>query len=73
MLDDLQNAGLATVELLHYLARHATGSRLLVLATVRAEEGDGVLTALAEVAGHVELGPLRRRRGHRARHRGRAG
>ncbi|GAA3341093.1 hypothetical protein GCM10020358_31140 [Amorphoplanes nipponensis] len=57
LLDDLHNAGLATAELLHYLARHARG-RLLVLATVRAEEGAPVLRALAEVAGRLELGPL---------------
>ena len=57
LLDDLHNAGLATVELLHYLARHAHG-RLLLLATVRDEEGAGALRALADVATRVELGPL---------------
>jgi DNA-binding SARP family transcriptional activator/tetratricopeptide (TPR) repeat protein len=57
LLDDLHNAGLATVELLHYLARHARG-RLLVLATVRAEEGAPALHALAEVATRLDLGPL---------------
>ncbi|WP_433731215.1 ATP-binding protein [Actinoplanes sp. CA-051413] len=57
LLDDLHNAGLATVELLHYLARHARG-RLLILATVRAEEGAAALRALAEVATALELGPL---------------
>jgi len=57
LLDDLHNAGLATVELLHYLARHARG-RLLILATVRAEEGAPALHALAEVATRLELGPL---------------
>ena len=57
LLDDLHNAGLATVELVHYLARHARG-RLLILATVRVDEGTPALRALAEVAGRVDLGPL---------------
>ncbi|MDX6394460.1 MAG: hypothetical protein QOJ73_5523 [Streptosporangiaceae bacterium] len=57
-LDDLQNAGRATVELLHYLARHVPGSRLLVVATVRAEEGIGIIDSLADVATRIELGPL---------------
>jgi DNA-binding SARP family transcriptional activator/tetratricopeptide (TPR) repeat protein len=57
LLDDLHNAGLATVELLHYLARHARG-RLLLLATVRAEEGAAALRTLAEVAEVIDLGPL---------------
>jgi DNA-binding SARP family transcriptional activator/tetratricopeptide (TPR) repeat protein len=57
LLDDLHNAGLATVELLHYLARHAHG-RLLLLATVRDDEGARALRALTEVATQVELGPL---------------
>ena len=57
-LDDLHNAGLATVELLHYLARRTTGTRLMVLATIRDEEGESALDALAEVATRVDLGPL---------------
>ena len=58
LLDDLHNAGLATVELLHYLARHAGGARLLVVATVRPEEGQHALDALAEVADRIDVGPL---------------
>ena len=58
MLDDLHNAGLATVELLHYLARQLTGTRLLVLATIRAEEGEDALDALADVTDRLDLGPL---------------
>ncbi|MDN5856642.1 MAG: hypothetical protein L0K86_28165, partial [Actinomycetia bacterium] len=58
LLDDLHNAGTATVELLHYLARHADRSRLLVLATIRAEEGAAAIAALAEVAERIEVGPL---------------
>jgi DNA-binding SARP family transcriptional activator/tetratricopeptide (TPR) repeat protein len=57
-LDDLQNAGLATVELLHHLARHASSARLLITATVRTEEGLPIVNALHEVAVQVELGPL---------------
>jgi DNA-binding SARP family transcriptional activator len=58
LLDDLHHAGIATVELLHYLARHAAPSRLMVLATVRVEEGQQVLDLLDEVADRVEVGPL---------------
>ena len=58
LLDDLQNAGLATVELLHYLIRQAGLARLLVVATVRAEEGVPAIRALAPVAERIELGPL---------------
>ena len=57
-LDDLQNAGRATVELLHYLARHAPRSQLLVIATVRAEEGAEVVDSLAAVSVRMDLGPL---------------
>ncbi len=58
VLDDLHNAGLATVELLHYLARRAGAERLLVLACVREEEGQQALAALAGVATRLDLGPL---------------
>ncbi|HVV21395.1 MAG TPA: AAA family ATPase [Pseudonocardiaceae bacterium] len=58
LLDDLHNAGAASVELLHYVARHLAGSRVLALATVRAEEGAAALDALADVAERVDLGPL---------------
>ncbi|WP_300008969.1 AAA family ATPase [Pseudonocardia sp.] len=55
LLDDLHSAGMATVELLHYLARHLADARLLILATVRSEEGADALDALAR---RVRLGPL---------------
>jgi DNA-binding SARP family transcriptional activator len=58
LLDDLHNAGLATVELLHYVARHIEGTRLLVLATIRAEEGEATLEALADVTHRLDVGPL---------------
>ncbi|GIF77482.1 ATP-binding protein [Asanoa siamensis] len=58
VVDDLQHAGTATVELLHYLARHAGDARLLVVATVRAAEGRQALSTLDAVAATVPLGPL---------------
>ncbi len=58
LLDDLHNAGLATLELVHYLVRQAGGARLLVVATLRAEEGAAGLRVLAEIGQRVDLGPL---------------
>jgi len=58
LLDDLHQAGLATVELLHYLARHAAPARLLVLATLRTDEGADALDVLADVSQRLDLGPL---------------
>ena len=58
LVDDLQYAGQSTVELLHFLGREPTGTRLLVVATVRAEHDAQVDAALAPVARRVELGPL---------------
>lgn len=58
VLDDLQNAGAATVELVHFLARHTTDTRLLVVATVRVEEGDDVLALLEPVGTRLPVGPL---------------
>jgi DNA-binding SARP family transcriptional activator/tetratricopeptide (TPR) repeat protein len=58
LLDDLHNAGLATVELLHLLARQATTERLLVVATVRSDEASEMLRLLADVAVRVDVGPL---------------
>jgi hypothetical protein len=58
VVDDLQYAGQSTVELLHYLGRHVPGSRLLTVATVRAENDAELGAALAPVARRVEVGPL---------------
>jgi predicted ATPase len=58
VLDDLHNTGQASVELVHYVARHAGAARLLIVATVRAEEGADALQALAEVARRCDVGPL---------------
>ncbi|HTW21881.1 MAG TPA: AAA family ATPase [Mycobacteriales bacterium] len=57
-LDDLQNAGRSTIELLHYLARHTPRSRVLVVATVRVEEADAVLPPLGAVAERIDVEPL---------------
>ena len=57
-VDDLQYAGQATVEFIHYLARHVRGSRLLTVVTVRAEHDTDVGAALDPVATRVEVGPL---------------
>jgi DNA-binding SARP family transcriptional activator/tetratricopeptide (TPR) repeat protein len=58
VLDDLHNAGTATIELLHYVMRHLAGGRVLVVATLRVEEGAGVLRDLHEVGRRVDVGPL---------------
>ena len=58
VLDDLQYAGQSTIEFLHYLGRNAGRSRLLVVATVRAENDADTSAALAAVASRVEVGPL---------------
>lgn len=57
-VDDLQNAGRSTIEVLHYIGRHSAGARLLALLTVRAENDAQVGTALAPVVSRIELGPL---------------
>jgi DNA-binding SARP family transcriptional activator/tetratricopeptide (TPR) repeat protein len=58
-LDDLHDAGAATAEFLHYLVRSASRARLLVLGTLRVEEGDAIRHLLAEVAEERVVGPLR--------------
>ena len=58
VLDDLQYAGQSTIEFVHYLGRNAGGSRLLVVATVRAEHEAETSAALTAVASRVEVGPL---------------
>ena len=58
LVDDLQYAGQSTVELMHFLGRQPPGARLLVVATVRAENDAQIGAALAPVARRVEVGPL---------------
>ena len=58
LVDDLQYAGQSTVELMHFLGREPAGTRLLVVATVRAENDAQIGAALAPVARRLEVGPL---------------
>ena len=58
LVDDLQYAGQSTVELMHFLGRQPPGARLLMVATVRAENDAQIGAALAPVARRVEVGPL---------------
>jgi hypothetical protein len=58
LVDDLQYAGQSTIELMHLLGREPAGTRLLVLATVRAENDAQIGTALAPVADRIDVGPL---------------
>ena len=58
VVDDLQYAGQSSVELLHYLSRHAAGARLLTVVTVRSENEEPIGAALDGVASRIELGPL---------------
>jgi DNA-binding SARP family transcriptional activator len=57
-LDDLHNAGDSSLELLHFLMRRLSGDRLLILGTVRIEEGAEPLSQLAGVADRLDVGPL---------------
>jgi DNA-binding SARP family transcriptional activator len=56
--DDLHNAGASTLELVHFLMRRVAGARLLVLATLRLEEGEETLSQLRDAARLMEIGPL---------------
>jgi DNA-binding SARP family transcriptional activator/tetratricopeptide (TPR) repeat protein len=58
LLDDLQVAGLSTLDGLHLLMRRAGGARLLVVATLRTEEGQEALLRLSDLAERVDVGPL---------------
>jgi DNA-binding SARP family transcriptional activator/tetratricopeptide (TPR) repeat protein len=58
VLDDLQNAGRATVELLHYISRRLGGARVLVLATIRREEGADALATLGAVSTVIDVDAL---------------
>ena len=58
VLDDLQNAGRATVELLHYMSRRLASSRVLVLTTIRREEGVDALATLRGVSKVIDVEAL---------------
>ncbi|MDR7255254.1 DNA-binding SARP family transcriptional activator [Nocardioides sp. BE266] len=57
VLDDLQDAGAATVDLLGYLARQVATARVLLVAAVRSEDPT-VAERLGDRARRVQLGPL---------------
>jgi DNA-binding SARP family transcriptional activator/tetratricopeptide (TPR) repeat protein len=58
VLDDAQDAGLATVDLLDYLARHLGGARVLLVVAARSEEGRALLDRTGDGRTIVALGPL---------------
>ena len=58
VLDDLQNAGRATVELLHYMTRRLGSSRVLALTTIRREEGAEALSTLRAVSTVIDVDAL---------------
>ncbi|GAA1840338.1 hypothetical protein GCM10009836_19590 [Pseudonocardia ailaonensis] len=60
VVEDMQHAGQSTVEALHVLAGHWTGSRCMVVLTERTSEDPGVTEALQDVGGRLALGPLSR-------------
>src|SRR5439155_9367422 len=58
LLDDLHNAGASSLELLHFLFRRASQDRILIVGTVRIEEGAEALGQLEGVGERLDLGPL---------------
>jgi tetratricopeptide (TPR) repeat protein len=58
LLDDLHNAGSSTLEWLHFGFRRLTGSRVMFLATLRADERHEAESHLGKVAERIEVGPL---------------
>ncbi len=54
LLDDLHNAGTTTSEAVRYLGRRSLDARLLVVATVRREEGATAFATLGDVGAVVE-------------------
>ena len=58
VLDDAQDAGLATVDLLDYLSRHLGEARVLLIAAARSDEGRQLLDRTGEPRRVVSLGLL---------------
>jgi len=58
LLDDLHNAGASSLELLHFLMRRAAADRLLIVGTLRTDEGAEALAQIEDVAERLDLGPL---------------
>jgi DNA-binding SARP family transcriptional activator/tetratricopeptide (TPR) repeat protein len=57
VVDDLQDGGAATVDLLGYLSRRLDGARVLLVAAVRSE-GPAVAERLGDRVRRIALGPL---------------
>jgi DNA-binding SARP family transcriptional activator/tetratricopeptide (TPR) repeat protein len=57
-LDDAQDAGLATVDLLDYLSRHLGAARVLLVTAARSEESHALLGRTGERRRVLALGPL---------------
>ena len=58
VIEDAQHAGQSTIEALHLLVGHWTGSRAMVVVTERTSEDEPVTAALRGVAERIELGSL---------------
>lgn len=58
VVEDMQHAGQSTVEALHVIAGHWTGSRCMVVLTERTSEDDAVTASLRDVGSRIDLGPL---------------
>lgn len=57
-MDDVQNAGASTLELLHFVLRWDSSAHLLVTATVPSDRTEPVETLLGTRASVMQLGPL---------------
>lgn len=58
LIDDLQHAASSTLELLHHLRRRLDRSPVLVVATVREDEGHDAVAMLGADSTMITLGPL---------------
>jgi hypothetical protein len=58
VVDDLQYAGQSTAEFIHYLGRHLSGTRLLMVVIIRAEHVQEAGALIAPLAATIEVGPL---------------
>jgi DNA-binding SARP family transcriptional activator len=57
-VDDLDNSGASTVELIHFIVRWEPAAPLLVVGTVRSDDAEPVLDQLRSQATVIELGAL---------------
>jgi DNA-binding SARP family transcriptional activator len=58
LLEDLQHAGTSSLEALRFIAGRLTGERLLVVVTIRPEEGDEAMETLEPLGDQIHLGPF---------------